>query len=62
MKTIKGYEHRVKDAYRDEDGCWIVLSKNWKCPSGYYGTKTIHESTWKEAIAILKKTIFTLSD
>lgn len=60
MKQFKGYEQRVKDAYKDEDGCWIILNKNWVCPDGYYGERTIHEDTWKQAITILKKTIFTL--
>lgn len=60
MKIPTQYKHRVKDAYRDEDGVWIILAKSWRCPDGYYGEKTIHEDTAKEAIAILKKTKFTL--
>ena len=61
MRIPSQYKHRVKDFYKDEDGYWIVLDKSWKCPSNYPGEKTIHEDTEKEAITILKKTIFILS-
>lgn len=60
MRIPTQYKHRVKEAYRDEDGFWIILAKNWRCPNGYPGEKTIHEDTTKEAIAVLKETQFTL--
>lgn len=61
MEIPSQYKHRVKDAYRDEDGYWIILAQSWKCPDNYPGIKTIHEDTIKEAIVILRKTIFTLN-
>lgn len=62
MRKIKGYEHRVKDAYSDEDGCWIILQDNWICPDDYYSEKTIHEDTWTEAINVLKRSKFVLKN
>ena len=60
MKIPAQYKHRVKDAYKDEDGFWIILEKSWRCPDSYAGERTIHEDTAKEAIAVLKETQFAL--
>lgn len=60
MRILTQYKHRVKDAYKDEDGYWIILEKSWRCPDGYAGERTIHEDTAQDAIAVLKKTQFTL--
>ena len=60
MKIPVALRHRVKEAYKDEDGFWIVLAKEWRCPDGYFGDKTIHEDNYKDAIQILRKTRFTL--
>ena len=60
MKIPTNLKHRVKEAYKDQDGYWIVLARCWKCPSWYWGEKTIHEDSYKEAIRILKQTKFTL--
>lgn len=62
MRKIKGYDHRIKDAYRDEDGCWIILQDNWICPDDYYGEKTIHEDNWTDAINVLKRSKFVLKN
>lgn len=61
MRIPTQYKNRVKDAYHDEDGYWIILKKSWRCPDGYAGEKTIHEDRMKDAISILKKTKFTLN-
>lgn len=60
MRIPTQYKHRVKDAYQDEDGYWIILEKSWRCPDDYAGEKTIHEDVAQDAIAVLKKTQFTL--
>lgn len=61
MKIPENYKSRVKSCWYDEDGVWIVLTKNWRCPDGYVGEKCIHEDTIRDAITILKKTRFCLS-
>ena len=60
MRIPTQYKQRVKDAYQDEDGFWIILAASWKCPDGYVGERTIHEDTAQETITVLKKTRFTL--
>ena len=62
MKIPTSYKHRVKEAYKDEDGYWIILAESWCCPNWYSGNKTIHEDSYANAIKILNEARFTLRD
>lgn len=54
-KRLGKWATRVDDAEKDEDGVWIYLKDGWQ-DSTNPTCHTIHEDTWKDAIAVLKAT------
>lgn len=44
----KGKREAIHDAYRDDDGMWIVLKNGWEASRTDSGCHVIHEDTIKE--------------
>lgn len=54
MKIPAQYKHRVKDAYRDKDGYWIILAASWKCPKQDSGFIALMVQVWAKRGAWIK--------
>lgn len=53
LRIPKHLQERVREAYHDEDGYWINLANGWIDVN--WGTHTIHEDTWSEALKELRE-------
>lgn len=55
-QIAKKYQPAIKDIYRDDDGFWCTLNREYKL-NGYCSERTIHEDTMKELKSVLRTSL-----